>query len=58
MPYRRHDSGQTGPVSINNHNMVDPAMPFGGYRQSGRGRERGHQAITLYTETKLVFASP
>jgi len=31
--------------------------PFGGFKQSGWGREMGHQAIDLYTETKSVFAA-
>jgi phenylacetaldehyde dehydrogenase len=48
---------KAGSVWINTHNMVDPAVPFGGYKQSGWGREMGHQAIELYTETKSVFAS-
>jgi phenylacetaldehyde dehydrogenase len=48
---------KAGSVWINAHNMVDPAVPFGGYKQSGWGREMSHNAIELYTETKSVFAS-
>ena len=48
---------KAGSVWINTHNFGDPALPFGGFKQSGWGREMGHQAIELYTETKSVFAS-
>jgi len=34
--------------------MVDPNMPFGGYKQSGFGREHGRVAIEAYTELKSV----
>jgi phenylacetaldehyde dehydrogenase len=45
---------RAGTVWVNCHNFVDPAMPFGGYKQSGFGREHGHAAIELYTELKSV----
>jgi acyl-CoA reductase-like NAD-dependent aldehyde dehydrogenase len=32
------------------------SQPFGGYKQSGWGREMGYEAIELYTETKAVAA--
>ena len=38
------------------HNVNDVALPFGGYKQSGWGREMGHEAIELYTEMKAVAA--
>jgi phenylacetaldehyde dehydrogenase len=47
---------RAGTVWINCYNVLDPAMPFGGYKQSGWGREMGHQALELYTETKAVCA--
>ncbi|WP_174344008.1 aldehyde dehydrogenase family protein [Gordonia soli] len=43
-----------GTVWINCHNAFDCAMPFGGYKQSGWGRELGEAAIDLYTQTKAV----
>jgi len=43
-----------GTVWINSHNVVDPNMPFGGFKQSGIGREHGRSAIDAYTETKAV----
>jgi len=45
---------RAGTVWVNCHNMVDPAMPFGGYKQSGFGREHGRAVIELYTELKSV----
>lgn len=43
-----------GTVWVNCYNIVDPAAPFGGFKQSGIGRELGEQALDLYTETKTV----
>ena len=47
---------QAGTVWINCHNIFDAALPFGGYKQSGWGREMGHAALELYTEVKAVCA--
>jgi phenylacetaldehyde dehydrogenase len=47
---------RAGTVWLNCYNVFDPAMPFGGYKQSGWGRECGHAALELYTETKSVCA--
>ena len=47
---------RAGTVWINCYNVFDPALPFGGYKQSGWGREMGHDALELYTETKAVCA--
>jgi phenylacetaldehyde dehydrogenase len=43
-----------GTVWINSHNVVDPNMPFGGFKQSGIGREHGCSAIEAYTECKSI----
>jgi acyl-CoA reductase-like NAD-dependent aldehyde dehydrogenase len=43
-----------GTVWVNCHNAFDTALPFGGYKQSGWGRELGEGAIDLYTQTKAV----
>jgi acyl-CoA reductase-like NAD-dependent aldehyde dehydrogenase len=43
---------QAGTVWINNWHTVDPALPFGGYKQSGVGRELGPHALDEYTEAK------
>jgi len=45
---------QAGTVWINCYNVFDAAMPFGGYKQSGWGREMGEENLELYTETKSV----
>ena len=43
-----------GSVWVNGHNLLDPCMPFGGFKQSGIGREMGDSLIEHYTETKSV----
>ncbi|MCK9513011.1 MAG: aldehyde dehydrogenase family protein [Pigmentiphaga sp.] len=48
------DQLEAGTVWVNTHNMVDPAMPFGGFKASGIGREHGRSAIDGYTELKSV----
>ncbi|MBV9387854.1 MAG: aldehyde dehydrogenase family protein [Chroococcidiopsidaceae cyanobacterium CP_BM_ER_R8_30] len=45
---------RAGTVWINCYNVFDAALPFGGYKQSGWGREMGHDALELYTEVKAV----
>ncbi|WP_231570192.1 MULTISPECIES: aldehyde dehydrogenase family protein [Pseudomonas] len=45
---------EAGTVWVNNHVPVDPNLPFGGYKQSGIGREFGRAAIEGFTETKSV----
>jgi len=45
---------RTGTVWINCYNIFDAALPFGGYKQSGWGREMGHEVLEAYTETKAV----
>ena len=45
---------KAGTVWVNCHAMIDPAMPFGGYKQSGFGREQGRAGIEMYTELKSV----
>ncbi len=45
---------RAGTVWINCYNIFDAALPFGGYKQSGWGREMGHDALDLYTQKKSV----
>jgi aldehyde dehydrogenase (NAD+) len=45
---------EAGTVWVNSWNVFDVACPFGGYKQSGLGRELGEAALALYTETKCV----
>ncbi len=47
---------KAGTVWINCYNVFDSALPFGGYKQSGWGREWGKPALDLYTEAKSVCA--
>jgi phenylacetaldehyde dehydrogenase len=47
---------RAGTVWINSYHAVDAALPFGGYRQSGWGREMGHEVLNAYTEVKSVCA--
>jgi len=46
---------KAGTVWINTYNLYDPGLPFGGYRQSGFGRERGHDALREYTQVKSIW---
>lgn len=43
-----------GTVWVNCYNVGDLSLPFGGYKQSGWGREMGHEVPEMYTETKAV----
>ncbi|HMN79756.1 MAG TPA: aldehyde dehydrogenase family protein [Burkholderiaceae bacterium] len=47
---------KAGTVWINTHGLLDTNMPFGGYKQSGWGREYGKESIDLYTQMKAVYA--
>jgi phenylacetaldehyde dehydrogenase len=48
---------RAGTVWINCFNIFDAALPFGGYKQSGWGREMGHDALNNYLETKAICMS-
>ena len=45
---------RAGTVWINCHNIFDASLPFGGYKESGWGREMGHEVLKNYTEVKAV----
>ena len=45
---------RAGTVWINCHNVFDASLPFGGYKQSGWGREMGEEVLHNYTEIKAV----
>lgn len=46
---------ESGNLSVNSHSSVRYATPFGGFKQSGLGRELGPDALAAFTETKNVF---
>ncbi len=46
---------QAGMVFVNTWGAIDPSLPFGGYKESGWGRELGPDAMDLYLETKTVI---
>jgi acyl-CoA reductase-like NAD-dependent aldehyde dehydrogenase len=48
---------QSGNLSVNSHSSVRYSTPFGGFKQSGLGRELGPDAAAAFTETKNVFIS-
>ncbi len=48
---------QSGIVWINDYNVTPAGVPFGGYKESGIGRENGLQAIEHYTQVKTIYAN-
>jgi len=52
--YRIAAGLKAGTVWINCYNVFDASLPFGGYKQSGWGREMGHEVLEHYTQTKAV----
>jgi len=48
---------KAGTVWVNCYNVFDPAMPFGGYKMSGYGRESGQAALEQYTQVKSVWVN-
>lgn len=48
---------ESGNLSVNSHSSVRYSTPFGGFKQSGLGRELGPDALNAFTETKNVFIS-
>ncbi|MFI5686295.1 aldehyde dehydrogenase family protein [Streptomyces sp. NPDC051636] len=54
---RMSQAVRAGNLSVNSHSSVRYWTPFGGFKQSGLGRELGPEALTAFTETKNVFIS-
>jgi aldehyde dehydrogenase (NAD+) len=48
---------KAGSVWINGYGMLDAALPWGGFKQSGIGREMGSYALETYTEVKSVWVN-
>ena len=55
--HRLAKSVKAGTVWVNCYNCFDAASPFGGFKQSGFGRELGKYALELYTQVKSVWVS-
>jgi len=55
--HRMAEALRAGTVWINCYNVFDAASPFGGYKQSGFGREMGKAALELYTQVKSVWVN-
>src|SRR5438874_557135 len=53
--HRIAKSIKAGTVWINTYNLYDPALPFGGFKESGFGRDQGRDALEKYTQTKSVW---
>lgn len=49
---------KAGTVWVNNYRMMSFTSPFGGFKQSGIGRENGQEAVKEYLETKCVWITP
>ncbi len=49
---------RTGTVWINDYHLIDPKRPFGGYKQSGIGRELGTQGFDAYRQVKHIHTNP
>lgn len=49
---------EAGTVWINQHTLVEPDAPFGGWKSSGVGRERGRWGLEEYLETRVINARP
>ena len=52
--HRTAEQLRAGTVWINCYNIFDAALPFGGYKQSGWGREMGHDVLNNYTQIKAI----
>ncbi|MEW6477606.1 MAG: aldehyde dehydrogenase family protein [Actinomycetota bacterium] len=48
---------KAGTVWVNSYNVFDASLPFGGYKQSGWGRENGPEVLDLYTQVKTVVVA-
>jgi phenylacetaldehyde dehydrogenase len=46
---------RSGTIYVNQHATLDPALPFGGYKQSGYGKDMGPEQLESFLETKAVW---
>jgi betaine-aldehyde dehydrogenase len=57
LAHRVANALQAGIVWINEYNITPAEIPFGGYKESGIGRENGLQTIEHFTQTKTIYAN-
>ena len=57
LAHRVANTLQAGIVWINEYNITPAEIPFGGYKESGIGRENGLQTIEHFTQTKTIYAN-
>jgi phenylacetaldehyde dehydrogenase len=48
---------KAGTVHVNSYHVFSAELPFGGYKQSGWGREMGEEVLNAYLETKAVIVA-
>ncbi|HND32138.1 MAG TPA: aldehyde dehydrogenase family protein, partial [Myxococcota bacterium] len=48
---------RAGTVWVNSYNLFDASSPYGGYKQSGYGRENGKEVLEAYTQLKSVWVA-
>ena len=53
-PLQAAEGLEAGGIGVNVNNVVDLQAPFGGWKQSGLGRELGHYGLEAYLETKHI----
>jgi acyl-CoA reductase-like NAD-dependent aldehyde dehydrogenase len=49
---------KAGTVWVNCYNVFDDAVPFGGYKDSGFGRDKGQEALEAYSQVRLLLGVP
>jgi acyl-CoA reductase-like NAD-dependent aldehyde dehydrogenase len=55
--HKMADALKAGVIWANTYNVFDAAAPFGGYKQSGYGREMGHAVLDAYMQIKTVWVN-
>jgi acyl-CoA reductase-like NAD-dependent aldehyde dehydrogenase len=53
--HRAASAVNAGTVWVNTYGMFDAAIPYGGFKLSGFGKELGREALDLYLQTKTVW---
>ena len=48
---------EAGTVYVNTYGMFDPAVPYGGFKMSGFGKELGEESLDSYLQTKTVWVN-